>query len=778
MKFQKSLFPNWKTGGAVLLCFLVSLGILTRVLCAVEVRMLNPEHPERLPDKIDGRQVLHDVGCFWGVNGLSPEETHAFPDQVMPTGAFDSLLLTVRSHESIVDNKELHDATREAVEYAKEKYGTDALLDIDVRIARKDIAKTRPDLLQERLFLQERDGASALPLDFETGNLTDHYTGNYPYTPERNRLVRVWKYQKNDQGEIIPETISDVTATATFTSVSAGKCSVSVDAEPGTFVCAAVAFALLYPDIFAPETLALERQIYEYYRDVPAAGVGKDEWGLPPWFGDKDGLNDYWYSGSMETRYAEMTTRSLVEDFFLMFRPQAGRSDLRLQCFDDFRRFCLKGVLEYQTQNYYLSKELWGKETFIGVHGTWFPWPNIKEFRKNGLMWWQIPCDYAQTDEYAPFCCRNGMAKAVNATWVNMFYATTVPPYIYEHWTAALSGGRVHIHGIYPVTDQSPTHPVERRILPITEAGVDRIRSRIRLLNLVTNSPLDSAVAVVFGHFGVMNPLRPEYTKVGVDLCDWFALRGYPADLIPSDEVNTKGVDGKLRWSLNAGGYLQYGAQAYRFVLFYGVNDSDRADFAALKALAGENCKTKIIEIPVNDSAAFEQAGNVVLDSLKSAGIPGQTPWTQDKYRFMSGSDEVSTRPALNGYVRLIDGTWIWTAAENNVTGDELILDNEPILAADGATLGEVSVKCVGLFACRFDDSGKLVMMTATDLKSFRGGDLEINLGEDSTVDVVLRRAEDGSWKGILQAEINDLPEPLKAVTDDWSFLKRIQFKK
>lgn len=800
------------------LFILIAFFLITLRCYGEELPFLNPDHPNRLPASFEGKPILPDFGCFWSFSSLDDDSYKTFPDAVAPSGAFDAFYLTLRSHEKIVDNQPLLEKTRQAVEYARAQYGIGTLLDIDVRIARKEFAQQYPDLLQERLFLDEKEldftvpnrkessnsAPKSLEFLFQTGSLTDHYTGKYPYSIQGNRLAKAWIYQKNDQNEILPQTIRDVSQEVVFQSLNNEKCCVIVpeslrfsikdkfDFEEHfkTFICVAAAFQLLYPDIFAEETLNLERQIYEMYRTVPAAGIGKDEWGFPPCFAREDNLNDYWFSRRMSEKYAETTNgRSLLDDFLLMFRPQQSRETERLQCFDDFHRLCLKQVLRYEIQNYYLSKEIWGSNAFIGVHGTWFPWPNICEFRKNGLFWWQMPRDYAQSDEFVPFCCRNSMAKATRSTWINMFYSSYIPPYINEHWTAALSAGRVHLHGIYPTVADSPSHPINARILPITEAGVDRIRSKIRLLNLITNSPLNSSVAVVFGHFGVMNPLREEYKKVGVELCDHLALAGYPADLIPSDEINSVDLQNRPLWFQNKDGFLQYGAQAYRYIVFYGVNDSDRNDFEALAALKTDKCQTHIVEIPVQiESSQKISVLDSIINSLKEANIPVQTPWKAEQEQFMSGTDEISTRPNRNGFALLIDGTYIRIASQNNSTGEDIILEDEPILSNSGQLFGTVSVQCNGLFACRFNENGILTALVATDLRFFSCNDLEINLIDDfenkevpEGLDVVLLRKNEGqmiesgnaqhSWLGIFQARENNLPDSLKKITADWQFL-------
>ncbi len=445
------------------LATLSSVGVAGDLAWTKEAPPLNPARPDRLPVEIDGRSVVPDLGCFWS---FDPEgdSYKDLPDAIAPYGAFDALTITLRNNNSLVGNDRALETTKKAVEYAKERRGIKAILDIDLRVARYDFEKERPDLAQERLFFQEaeaRGDGENLTLDFTSPNLSDHYTGNLPYYVRGGRLAKAWAYNKTSTGEIDPTSIKDATSLASWDDdpyyvankkgdevddASNNALSVSFALEDlkarGAYVACAVAFRYSYPDLFADETLELERNIYESYRDVPACGVAKDEWGFPPNFDRVDLLNDFWYSERMRSAYSEAYDgRDLLDDLFLAFRPRLGEEEERVAVVDRFRRLCSNRAVEYEFQNYALTKKIWGKDAFVGVHCTWYPWPNTLEMRKNGLMWWKAPRDVAQTDEYAPFCVRNSLAKAAGSLWTNMFYASQVPPYIWEHWTSAASGG-------------------------------------------------------------------------------------------------------------------------------------------------------------------------------------------------------------------------------------------------------------------------------------------------------------------------------------------------
>ena len=170
-------------------------------------------------------------------------------------------------------------------------------------------------------------------------------------------MVTAWRYRKNADGAVEPGAVVDVSAafdvpttnapleknrvdfvdatsrnrfvvpveTAALDDVTSEK---TEDAtNDGDFLAVAVAFRYSCPDVFADETLELEKRLYEQYRDVPALGVAKDEWGFPPSFDRENRLDDFWYSEATRRAYSAAFGTAdapvdLVDDLFLAFRAQ------------------------------------------------------------------------------------------------------------------------------------------------------------------------------------------------------------------------------------------------------------------------------------------------------------------------------------------------------------------------------------------------------------------------------------------------------------------------
>ena len=254
--------------------------------------------------------------------------------------------------------------------------------------------------------------------------------------------------------------------------------------------------------------------------------------------------------------------RDLVRDALLMTFGEIGREAERVAAINHFNELCRRRNGEIETDFYDAVKSVWGREAMVATHPTWWCLPTRQEFKKNGLDWWITRRDFAQTDEIAPYYVRTALAKKWGSpVWFNMFFSPDLAEYQAEMWAGALTGGRINYHPIWPPRDRSKVDP--ERYRGLVRGELMRGDCRVRLLNFITRSPLDCPVAVVFGQACAMNWAGPAYDDVGMALGDALWRAGYPADLIPANEIPT----GSL--TVGSDGYVHYGAQPYRSVVLY-----------------------------------------------------------------------------------------------------------------------------------------------------------------------------------------------------------------
>jgi hypothetical protein len=667
-------------------------------------------------------------------------------------------------HYEVVDTI-VHDYVKRVAEYAVQK-NVQLVPDLDIRNARRAYKNKYPGELQQMLRLKETglQDAGATEVIIHSIDLNDHYSGGAltHHIPLEGNLLRVYAYKKAEAG-IISETLKDITGNCEVVYATADSVSIKVPAQADfTHASVLVAFTHLYPDIFGPHLMEFQRQIIEQYRDVPLIGVCKDEWGFPPYYPRffREGLHDFWYSEHRAKAYAGDTGRDLLADCLLMAVGEQNRESERKAAVNRFMEMSRLRHTALEEDFYNTVKAVFGDDAAVTVHATWWPYPDKCEFLKNGLDWWTAKRDWAQTDEVAPYAVRTALCKKWGSPiWYNMYYKMDMVP---QMWSSALGGGRIDY-----LPYQSIFHP-----------DVMRAECRIRLLNFVSETPVDCPVAVIFGHHAAMNWAGPYYDDVGMALADSLWHAGYPADLIPTTEI----MNGSL--TVDGNGTVWYGKQAYAAVVLYHpeFENAPLADFFS-KATRGNTALFRVGEwtedfdgktlngnqlLPASMTRANDvpDAFAQVCRTLAGKQIPKQTPATgilDNTFFQLRDFEHVSYAPPTTGFSRMIDGTIIHVAGTENISGDTI----QTAFKVNGY---DVFVDAVGVASVRLDEDGNLEALAAGGLQLFRTGDLEIRLNERT--DLALWKNAGGKWQGVIQGWDGAVPDALLKITPDWIRLK------
>ena len=264
-----------------------------------------------------------------------------------------------------------------------------------------------------------------------------------------------------------------------------------------------------------------------------------------------------------------------------------------------------------------------------------------------------------------------------------------------------------------------------------------------------------------------MNWAGPAYNDVGMDLADEFWRNGFPADLIPSSEIETNSI------TIDDDGWICYGAQRYAVVILYHpeFEKRDIADF--FNSAAGGSTALFRIGDWTRDFQGRAFQGNralppsmisesdiptllkkifTLLDSLR---IQRQSPATDS----LNGFNHISSAPPTTGFCRLIDGTLIQIAGTHQVSGDPI----QTHIQIDGR---EVIFDALGLAAVKLDARGHLEAMAAGGLKYFHCADQKIKLEE--RIDLALWKSKKGKWRGVVQDRTAEIPSSLLAITEEW----------
>jgi len=706
------------------------------------------------------------IGCwFWSEEEFTPRGYERFLDLHAEHATF-GLLTTSLRHPVEVSEPLAREQIGKAAAYARER-GMGMVLDLDVRLARAAFQAQYPDEMQELARLREIPLAASgiARLRTESLSLSDHYTFKArPYDTVSSRLLRVYSYVRGPEG-IMPETVADITERCMVEESSTEALSVRVDCRPedaGRTMCVVSAFTLFSPDVFAPHLIEFERSIMALYADAELAGACKDEWGFPGRFDPTP--DDLWFSKAMAEAYAaRRDSADLTADLLLMAKGMAGREGERAAAINHYMELCRSRNVEVETRFYENAKAVFGADAFVGTHATWYPWPGAREAFKNGLSWWAVPRDIAQTDETTPYAARTALAKkAGSAVWLNMYYAPDLAGYADDVWRHALGGGRMNFHPVWPSSWEGLTESLLNSDALLGDA-------RIRLLDKITTAPIDCPVAVVFGHPAVLNWSGPEFADAGVALTDALWEQGIYADLIPSSEI----ADGSLTIALD--GSLAYGAQRYRAAVLYHP-EFERPEMAALWQRVAEGGKTATYRVgswtrdfdgqPFDGNAALPEAMTEVDSAtgvetirqlLHASGAPLQTPCVKRELHGFEGS----MVPENRGRITLLDGTMALLSGSGNPAG-ATIAETIEVSGHD------IAVDALGLAAIRLDKDGAVEALACGGLRWFRGGGMAIDLPERR--DIALWRDRNGHWQGATTE--GEIPEALLAIAPHWQRLK------
>jgi hypothetical protein len=354
---------------------------------------------------------------------------------------------------------------------------------------------------------------------------------------------------------------------------------------------------------------------------------------------------------------------------------------------------------------------------------------------------------------------RRALAAVAFAHLTPDVFAPHVAEYERALWSHALGGGRLNYHPLYP----KPTALALDNTAALLRGELMRAEAHLRLLHFIARRPLDCPVAVVFGHACAMNWAGPHYDDVGLGLADALWRRGYPADLIPADEIQ----GGALR--VDRRGRVTYGPQRYVAIVLYHP-EYETASTAAFIARAARGpgavwrlgdwtrdfaarpfdpVLPRSVRVGTNIAACAEQ----VTAHLRRQGVLPQSPATDS-----IGWDAQTAAPPRTGTCRLVDGTTVWLAGTEQVAGD-------PIALAVSAP-APFAAQAVGLLAVRFDKKGRLDALAASRLSRFRGGGVSLEL--DPPLDVALWHDAAGRIRGVVQDCVGPVPAPLLALCTNW----------
>ncbi|MDP4291582.1 MAG: hypothetical protein Q8908_10925, partial [Bacteroidota bacterium] len=287
-------------------------------------------------------------------------------------------------------------------------------------------------------------------------------------------------------------------------------------------------------------------------------GVALDEYTnlhiSPSWELKNEKWRERLYSLSMASEFQAKNGHPLDKTLFNMRYAPSGHPEVRIQAINQYMDIMRSGPMAIENTVYQKAKEVFGKNTFAGVHDTHHNALTGDEFWVTGLNWWSIPREYGQTDEHTPTPTQMGIAMAnpMNAMY-NMYYNKSIDNIVEKALGDLRWGIRTHYHAVNDVQGWGVSVDkldALKKINPVENCA--------RMMNRFNPALPEIKLLVIFGMEALSNwfpddSARGPYDyneKLGIEdkaFTLWKA--GYLNALVPSDLIVSKklviGEDGK-----------------------------------------------------------------------------------------------------------------------------------------------------------------------------------------------------------------------------------------
>lgn len=499
---------------------------------------------------------------------LVPEEYEPIIDRLAEDGTFDTLALTCHDGIDFWDYKNVPVLT-DVARYAKER-GIRTVLQVWPHgfHFRAGYKKEEGIALVTEHECTVRDGKVAL----HSVCTSARYTKSAPRLT--SELLLAVAFEKTDEGVYRAGTEIDIRPLVSKQeSTDDGLClefSLNSALPDGYTAYVLVAHYYDWADYFSEAAIRDFRELIESYRGAPLSGIVLDEFKnmpiLPPW--EISAFRDR-YFGDHFARYYESTTgKALSRELFDMRYCPEGKDEIRIAAINRYFDVLRRSTLRMEKFIAEESKRVFGADAFAGLHNTFHNHLNkYDEIWATGCAWWDVPREYAQTDESIPFPVRMGMACTCPENLVyDMFYSKRADSYLEKAIADAPYGSRITYHDIARSNFCVNTGSEEflKRLHPIEE--------KIELLNAFDPAMPKMELLVVFGFPALCNwypntEARSTYDINGsldiMERTDALWKAGYLNALAPDDAI----LDGRI--TRDADGFLFSGHRFEKLLYLY-----------------------------------------------------------------------------------------------------------------------------------------------------------------------------------------------------------------
>ena len=260
--------------------------------------------------------------------------------------------------------------------------------------------------------------------------------------PLRNRLLKVYAFQKAGEGFYRPESLEDVTDCARIVNSRTGYAEIEFD---GGKSCAGKTLFFMvvqyfnYNELFGDAHWRAVKKLLDNYADVPFSGMSMDEFGYVLLNtagisrGAEEPFRGRFYSPAQEKYYREKHQIELKRMLFDMRYAPLGNEAVRILAVNRYFEELRVPVIRHENNVADYTRKLWGDEVYLSCHNTFHNHLDNDEIWRTATAWWDLPRDFGHTDENIDYPVRMGiMLAAREPVMFDMFYSRD-PEAHYRH---------------------------------------------------------------------------------------------------------------------------------------------------------------------------------------------------------------------------------------------------------------------------------------------------------------------------------------------------------
>jgi hypothetical protein len=494
------------------------------------------------------KNVNHPQVAYWFFSpNMMPEERYKGKiDTFAVYSKYTLVYLTARDGCDFYDVKTMHPVFKKLVAYAHQKG-----LKIGLQIWKNNtgtLLENTDRLIQEGEVLLDGNGRGSYHVKAKGAREPD--------TIIKSELFKIYAFKKTSDGFYDPSTLKEITDKAVSKN---SKSEVSLQIRAGSNFKGYTAYILtqhFYNSCsnFSDQAKSFIVNVFKAYSDIPFDAIGLDEYKNmtitrePVLLKNKEVFRERLYSIGMAKRMKETMGMDLDQVLFDMRFAPEGKPSVRIKAINCYMSLLRKSTLDVEKVMYYTGKELYGENTFIGLHNTFHNNLDQDEVWQTGVSWWDIKRDYGHTDEGtpAPIQLGIGMANTENAMY-NMYYNRSID----SIWTKALYDLRYGIRTHYHAANDGRVWGVSIET-PEALKKINKVENCARLLNRFNPTFPQIKLLVVYG-MEAMYDWYPDTAQRGLyDINDKLGMEkksvelwdnGYLNVSVPTDVIE----DGRLK---------------------------------------------------------------------------------------------------------------------------------------------------------------------------------------------------------------------------------------